>query len=98
MLATLTHERVQHPVGQGFFHTAKLEVGGTHFEYVYDCGAVHNAPLTDEVRVYADRSPDGIDVLFVSHLDKDHVSGLDNLLPLIRADTVVRSEECRVGK
>jgi hypothetical protein len=89
MIATLTHERVQHPVGQGFFHSAKLGVGGTHFEYLYDCGSVRREPLSEEIRVYADRSLDGIDVVFVSHLDNDHVSGLDNLLLLVRADTVV---------
>jgi len=45
----LTHNRLQHGIGQGGFHSAKVKVSVRHdskervdyrFDYVYDCGAV----------------------------------------------------------
>lgn len=38
---TLINRRHQRVVGQGFFHTAKLEAeDGRKLRYVYDCGAM----------------------------------------------------------
>lgn len=87
----LAHHRRQHPVGQGFFHTGRLRLGAAEFHYVYDCGSTDSAALAREISACADEieSTRGIDVLFISHLDFDHVSGLDCLLAARSATTVV---------
>jgi len=86
-------ERRQHPVGQGFFHTAAITVGDASFNYVYDCGSENRKALmraVDKYLAFLRRIPGGqIDILFVSHLDKDHVSGVDCLATNAALDTVV---------
>ena len=82
------HRRLQYPIGQGYFHSASLEINDSRIEYCYDCGSENSEPLHAEVKRYAEEH-DAIDVLFLSHLDSDHVSGLDELLLLCSVDTVV---------
>ena len=88
---TLTHTRQQQPVGQGFFHSGELELGYAHFRYVYDCGSENVAALRQRIDSYVEeeRPPGPLDILFVSHLDRDHVNGLDRFLTLTSVDTVV---------
>jgi len=68
-------------------------MGGAEIEYCYDCGSNNLDPLHAEVKRYGEAAKTGyqrmIDVLFVSHLDSDHVNGLDELLNLCDVDTVV---------
>ncbi|KYH32684.1 hypothetical protein [Neomoorella mulderi] len=77
-----------HNVGQGLFYTGQIE----DFLFVYDCGS---RSLTSVVRAI-DRwfsmyssSKSTIDVLVISHLDNDHVSGLDYLLGRMSAKLVI---------
>ncbi len=79
--------RVQWPVGQGCFSTGMVEAAGGTIHYVYDCGARSVSNLEPIVAAYARRVP-RIDALFVSHLDGDHVDGLDTLLARLDATTV----------
>lgn len=79
--------RVQWPVGQGCFATGVVEAAGGTIHYVYDCGARNVSNLEPIVAAYARRVP-RIDALFVSHLDGDHVDGLDTLLARLNATTV----------
>ncbi|QWV95130.1 MBL fold metallo-hydrolase [Geomonas oryzisoli] len=93
MLPSIEHERHQHAVGHGFFHTASVmfpDTGQT-FEYVYDCGAKKTRKrLLPKIDEYVDSLEDqGIDLLVISHLHADHVSGLDRLLLHKSVDTVV---------
>jgi Metallo-beta-lactamase superfamily len=81
--------RRQHPIGQGFFHSGTLAVGSAKFRYVYDCGSEDVTTLRSRIEVYCADNPTRVDALFVSHLDRDHVNGLDRLLTLVRAETVV---------
>jgi len=60
--------------------------GGT-LHYVYDCGARSISHLEPIVSDYAKGLP-RIDALFVSHLDGDHVDGLDTLLARLDVTTV----------
>lgn len=95
----LEHSRTQHPIGQGFFHTASVEVEDRVFNYVYDCGSMDAAPLDSAIGEYVE-SLDGtnIDLLFLSHLDNDHVSGLERLLVLSNASTAVLPYLSPVGR
>jgi hypothetical protein len=75
---------VQHPVGQGFFHSGSIAMPDTPtFRYVYDCGKLHAKPgewphrITEMLKTHG-RGPLG--ALFISHLDDDHVNGVAALL------------------
>lgn len=96
MKHTLHHQRWQHPVGQGSFHSALVEPGKSPpFRYVYDCGATPKGRLPEQARVFrqtllAERQ---LDLLFVSHLHEDHVNGLSLLLseptPLVLGQVIL---------
>lgn len=86
----LEHSRCQFPIGQGFFHAGSVSLGGPSFRYVYDCGSEYRKPLLSAIERYLEEvSGESIDVLFLSHLDSDHVSGLDRLLLFLEAKIVI---------
>lgn len=68
----------QHPVGQGGMTSGLLEIPGGRFHWVYDCGSNHTEALNREIAIVAARRE--VDCLFLSHLDSDHVNGVDRLL------------------
>ncbi|TDK42385.1 MBL fold metallo-hydrolase [Antarcticimicrobium luteum] len=87
-------ERVQYAVGQGGFHGGGVYAGSYRdctlppaFTYVYDCGSDQSWALDPAVDRFAARFGD-IDALFISHLDRDHVNGIDSLLSKADVDTV----------
>lgn len=79
--------RTQWPVGQGCFATGTIESRGGSLHYVYDCGARNVTNLEPIVAAYARQTP-RVDALFISHLDGDHVDGLDVLLARVDVGTV----------
>lgn len=80
--------RDQWPVGQGCFASGIIDADGdAPLHYVYDCGARNLTHLTPIVSHYTERT-DNLHALFVSHLDSDHVDGLDRLLATMSTDTV----------
>ena len=85
--------RTQYPVGQGCFHAASIEwqedTQTGPFHYIYDCGSQSSQVLIAAINAMSKEHP-RIDALFVSHLDNDHVSGLQELLRCKRVpvDTV----------
>lgn len=94
---TLTNRRHQRAVGQGFFHTAELHTEeGRRFRYVYDCGSMKKYEAQRRARISEYLGQVGpkavLDVLFISHIHFDHVSGLEQLLDRsngVRVDTIV---------
>ncbi|MBV7378816.1 MBL fold metallo-hydrolase [Maritimibacter dapengensis] len=89
--------RQQRAVGQGFFHTAELEAeDGRKFRYVYDCGAMKKYETQRNARIDEYLTAVGanaeLDVLFISHIHFDHISGLERLLNKtngLKVDTIV---------
>ena len=90
--------RTFHPVGQGAFYSEEFlnAEGNCVFRVVYDCGSLKRCRLQRNSdgtplkrkdieervgRAFSDRY--GIDLLFVSHLDDDHV----NLIPCLKPFT-----------
>lgn len=74
-----------YPVGQGLFSSGRIcntERPGDEFVWVYDCGTISKqALLLDQIEVLEqDLSRKHIDVLVISHFDKDHISGVCQLL------------------
>lgn len=85
---------VQFPVGQGGFHAGWLVehrrslgidsfVGEPAFAWAYDCGSNQQDVLNEQIQTIAGAR---LDMLFLSHLDGDHVVGVDKLL--LAADSV----------
>ncbi|HKO78231.1 MAG TPA: hypothetical protein VJU52_13525, partial [Flavobacterium sp.] len=73
-----------HPVGQGLFYSGKI----THntevkFRMVFDCGSLTKGAGQDEVDIYRDADFLGkkvLDLLVISHFDRDHVYHIGRLL------------------
>lgn len=75
-----------HPVGQGLFHSGSIHVADKrdpHLLYVYDCGTSSEQKyLTNAITAFAAGFPKSrnLDLLVISHLHHDHISGLKLLL------------------
>ena len=90
----VSHERKFLPVGHGAFFIERLFVEDKRvFTAVYDCGDSDAGKL---VKLFAsqefgpDTAPtEKIDILFISHFDKDHVNGLCYLQPYLTNRTRV---------
>lgn len=69
------------PVGQGTFYTEVFKKDdGTSFTVVYDCGTETDSSVLDTQINEFRKGISQIDLLFISHFHKDHISGLDKLL------------------
>ena len=67
---------LQRPVGQGGLCEGALETAETTTRWIYDCGSNQYDRLRSELnKVHRD-----LDLVFLSHLDDDHVNGLDYLI------------------
>ncbi|SHL96944.1 MBL fold metallo-hydrolase [Fibrobacter sp. UWB7] len=79
--------RIFHPIGQGAFYSELHELdNGEMFNIIYDCGVVGRKGIISSsakalLQGFAAQSQyKTIDILFISHLDYDHVSGITELL------------------
>ncbi|WP_339890238.1 hypothetical protein [uncultured Flavobacterium sp.] len=82
-----------HPIGQGGFYTGLLDFYGSNhsqFNFVYDCGTLSERSNLDyAIESYKNRLCNKtIDILFISHLDDDHVNGIVDLLNGIRCQNI----------
>jgi len=88
---------MQHPVGQGFFHSAEVyEDEEIRHRYVYDCGAMEKYAISrkKQIKTYLSQCGRGttLHTLFLSHIHADHINGLNQLLDKangISVDTIV---------
>ncbi len=78
---------IQHPVGQGGMFSGQLQEGNSVLRWVYDCGSNQQDRLNEEILSVAAQGM--IDLLFLSHLDSDHVNGVDRLLAATSVAEVV---------
>ena len=77
--------RVLHPVGHGAYFTEQFydyHTGENVMNVVYDCGVRSNQPLLEQEIdcAFARSNRPHVDFLFISHLDKDHVSGIKYMI------------------
>lgn len=69
------------PVGQGLFASGRvLPSGGPVFDWVYDCGTDSGKPLLSRAITTYKEAVSRIDLLVISHFDRDHVLGIAELL------------------
>lgn len=90
MIVKLDIVRTQWAVGNGFFHSGRISNDSDSITYVYDCGALSARRSQDalkrEIETFSGRA-NSVDLMFISHYDYDHVSGVANLasrLPITR--------------
>ncbi|ERJ70756.1 MBL fold metallo-hydrolase [Porphyromonas gingivalis] len=71
-------ERIFYPVGQGAFYVEKH--GDKNI--VYDCGSTTSKSKVEKEKIIRDAfsKNETVDILFISHLDQDHV----NMIPLLK--------------
>ena len=83
----------QRAVGHGGFHSGALGRSAARLRWVYDCGASREAGIERLASEIAILKGDGgkrtLDLLFLSHFDRDHVSGVAELLAAMKVRTVV---------
>lgn len=82
-----------HEVGQGLFYSGKIDMVGNGrrrtFNFIYDCGSLRKRNIDNCLNEYFDGISGEIDMLVISHFDKDHISGIDLLLEKMKIDTVI---------
>lgn len=71
--------RTIQPVGQGGFYTEFFMDGTNEHCIVYDCGSDTKGEPKSTIH-YAIPESTTIDILFISHLDNDHVNGIKELV------------------
>lgn len=81
------------PIGQGGFYTGRINVCSRRhnvFSFVYDCGSISDrGNLTSSIQKFKKEIfGRKLDVLFLSHLDDDHVNGVIELLNGISCDKI----------
>ena len=72
---------VFHGVGQGLFYSGEINLpkNGT-LRFIYDCGSEDIRIINNSInRFKQDVEDNEIDLLIISHLHSDHISGLDEL-------------------
>ena len=70
-------------VGQGLFSSGHIQMGNAlAFHWVYDCGTSSSQKLIQNAvnKYNSNKSQGDIDLLVLSHFDKDHISGVKELL------------------
>ena len=71
-------------VGQGLFYIGDIKCeDGKSFRFIYDCGAEKVSNIRSAIDDYIAESII-IDMLVISHFDKDHISGLELLLKKVK--------------
>lgn len=76
-----------HAVDQGGLFSGELTMQGKPLRWVYDCVSNKRDALRREIKTVACGA--GLDILFRSHLDNDHVGGVDELLAQVKVREVV---------
>lgn len=94
--------RTFHPVGQGAFYSEQIIENGSDksaqlFSMVYDCGS-KSSGMKNKISEMIDSSSlkDGIDILFISHFDSDHINCTKSLKPKYVVIPFLTEEQLKV--
>ena len=90
--------RTFHPVGQGAFYSEEIEQHNQRiFRMVYDCGSLSLKQSTLEKRIKSDFANDlNVNILFISHFDKDHINGVTHLSPKVVILPFLTNEQIQI--
>lgn len=78
-----------YPVGQGCFYAGSIKIKNNEFVIVYDCGTVSREEYLNKSIDEFKKKFKKIDLLMISHFDKDHVNGIKRLLTGIHCEMVI---------
>lgn len=78
--------QTQHGYKNKSFHTGKIDFDTKSLNYIYDCGLNRN-----ELRIYFSEHNEKIDLIYVSHYDLDHLSGIINLFNMSEFSSLLSS-------
>ena len=77
------------PVGQGAFYLERFEINGEKTNVVYDCGSLTDVKIVEkEIRANFNKG-EKIEIVFISHVDQDHINGLKYLLEYCDVKNIV---------
>ena len=77
------------PVGQGAFYLERFETKGERINVVYDCGSLTDVKIVEkEIRSNFSKGEE-IKIVFISHVDQDHINGLEYLLTYCNVKNIV---------
>lgn len=77
-----------HPIGQGAFYTEHMNYHNQRFNVIYDCGSTTSVKLVnDQIEKTFDQG-ETIHALFISHLDKDHINGIESLIKYCNVERI----------
>ena len=78
------------PVGQGAFYIEQFnEYGGNKVNVVYDCGSLTSKKIVQEEIKSNFYEGEEILLVFISHLDADHINGLEFLMKYCNVKNIV---------
>lgn len=80
-----------HPVGQGLFGFGVISSAsgeGKPFNWVYDCGTTSAQSYLDDA-LHRFSTTQHVDLVTISHFDKDHISGMVKLLMAVSVDDLL---------
>ena len=106
LFANFSVKRTVHPVGQGGFHTEEIHnndpKGLPQLQIVYDCGTTtrQQSLAPDAFDPAFEGLNKQIDILFLSHLDADHVNRVSDLKctnDIARVVLPLLDDECKVA-
>lgn len=86
--------RTFHPIGQGAFYT---EMFKSSFIAIYDCGGSDKQIIEDEIKTTFEKAQK-VHIVFISHLNNDHINGLEFLLKYCDVQKVVLPLLCDTMK
>ena len=77
------------PVGQGAFYLERFKSNKDIINVVYDCGSLTDVNIVEkEIRSNFHKG-DEIETVFISHIDYDHINGLEYLLKYCKVKNIV---------
>lgn len=77
------------PVGQGAFYLERFETKGERINVVYDCGSLTDVKIVEKgIRSNFSKGEE-IEIVFISHVDQDHINGLEYLLKYCKVRNIV---------
>ncbi|MBN3059434.1 hypothetical protein H4F35_06725 [Pectobacterium versatile] len=93
-MTLLLSEVTYHGVGQGLFISGEITSNERSFKWVYDCGSSSKSGkllLEREIKnLFKQRNePIVIDMLVISHFDRDHINGCESLLKTFKINKVI---------
>lgn len=77
------------PVGQGAFYLERFKSNGDIINVVYDCGSLTDVKIVEKEIKSNFIKGEEIEIVFISHIDKDHVNGLEYLLKYCKVKNIV---------